>query len=57
MGADLGSVDAAFGLGREAGRGEEGAPEEEETVRKQPRTVRAKKSESESEGRISAEKL
>jgi len=34
MGADLDSVDAAFGLGREAGRGEEGAPEEEETVRK-----------------------
>ena len=43
MGADLDSVDAAFGLGREAGRGEEGAPEEEETVRKQPRTVQEKK--------------
>ena len=36
MGADLDFVDAAFELGREAGRGEgaaEGAPAEEQTVR------------------------
>ena len=42
MGADSDFVDAAFEFGREAGRGEgaeEGAPDEEETVRKKPKTV------------------
>ena len=42
MGADSDFVEAAFELGREAGRGEgaeEGAPEEEERVRKKPKTV------------------
>ena len=61
MGADSDFAEAAFELGRGAGRGEgaeEGAPGEEETVRKKPSTVlKAEKLESESEGRISAEKM